>query len=293
MANPLSQPFAYLHRGPDPVPVPTAAAGLPAAELPGDLVVPPGVYGVHGQVYECRQDGLYRFFSPGTGNLQRVVYGGGETYGLMSGLCWLHTHGGRDDFKADEALLRIALQEKLVMTCGPFSNFVTRLLPRFGVRIRTVAVKTLLDRNGYSDGHVLTEVNLDGRWIVFDPDPHLFYRHRGRRLSLFELVPRVQAGDYEREPLARTAPFAITDFKDPKSGYDYGLWYETACALGDSAFRRVMMIPIIADGGTSWYTAYSEPDHVRAEALWSARGLQYLSPDEFRRRLYPEPQVKG
>jgi hypothetical protein len=285
MATPLSSAFAYLHRGPHPEPVPVAEVAATAAVLPGELVIPPATYVVHGQAYDCRREGLYRFFSPGTGNAQRVVYVS-DTHALLSGLCWLHTHGGRDNFRSDAELLALALTQKLVMTCGPFSTLMTRLLPRFGVRVRVVAVKTLLEPNGYNDGHVLTEVNLDGRWVVFDPDPHVFYRHGGTRLGLLDLVPQVQAGDFEREPLARTVPFAITEFRDPKSTYDYGLWYETACALGDDAFRRVMMIPVIPDGGANWYTAFSRADHARAEELWRDQGLKYLPPRELRSRFY-------
>lgn len=285
MANSCSEPFAYLHRGADPVPVPAVAAGARPKPLPDELIVPPGVYSAHGKIHACHEEGLYRFFNPGVGNIQRVVYQA-DACALMSGLCWLHTHGGRDDFKTDDELCRLAMTGKLVMTCGPFSNFMTRLLAGRGVRIRVVEVKTLLDRNGYNDGHVLTEVNLDGRWIVFDPDPHLFYRYNGRRLNLPDLVRQVRAGDYEREPLARAIPFAMTDFKDPESGYDYALWYETASALGDSAFRRVMMIPIIPDGGARYYTTRTGADQARAEALWSDSNMRHLPPDEFQTRFY-------
>ena len=260
-------------------------------DLPDALVLPPGTYTVHGRTYDATAEGLYRFLHPMHDNQQRIVYGK-DTHALMSAVCWLQSHGSRDNFKAQEDLLRIAMTGKLILTCGPFSNFAVALLTELGVPIRVVCVKTLLERNGYSDGHVLTEVRLDGRWVVFDPDPHVIYSHAGRRLSLLELVPHVQTDTYDREKLADTVPFAVTEFKDPSSGYDYGLWLETVAARDrgwrNTEFCRVVMIPVIPDEGTYWYTACTPADHERAEVLWADDGLRYLPTAEFRARFYSD-----
>lgn len=267
---------------------PVGGAG---SDLPGTLVLPPGTYTVHGRAYDATAEGLYRFLHPMHDNQQRIVYEK-DAYALMSAVCWLQSHGSRDNYKPHEDLRRIGMTGKLILTCGPFSNFVVALLTELGVPIRVVCVKTLLERNGYSDGHVLTEVRLDGRWVVFDPDPHVIYSHAGRRLSLLELVPHVQADTYDREQLAHTVPFAVTEFKDPCSGYDYGLWLETVAARDrgwrNTEFCRVVMIPVIPDEDAYWYTAYTRADHERAEVLWADAGLHYLPLSEFRTRFYPD-----
>ena len=262
----------------------------PASQLPDSLIMPPGTYSVHGETYDATEEGLYRFLYPLHADEQRVVYQD-DLFALMSGVGWLHSHGSRDNFKDFDELTRIALTGKLILTCGPFSDFVVRLFGQLGLPIRVVCVKTLLEPNGYNDGHVLTEVQLEGRWVVFDPDPSVMYTHEDRRLSLLELIPHVQADDYAAEPLTKATPFALTDFRNREGTYDFGLWYETL--LADPArgrregLRRVMMIPVIPDAGEYYYTVYAEADRQRAEQLWP--GMRYLPRDEFRSRFYPEP----
>lgn len=285
MTKASAEPFAFCLRGMDVRELADAVQVASAAQLPETLVIPPGAYRVHGKTYRLEQEGLYRFFHPMRDNQQRIVYRK-DLYALMSAVGWIHSHGSRDDYKGFDEVMRLGLTGKLILTCGPYSNFVVQLFSQLGIRIRRVSVRTLLERNGYNDGHVLSEVCLDGRWLAFDADPHVMYRHCGKRLSLLDLIPHVQAGDYEREPLAQAAKFAVTDFKDAQTGYDFGLYYEVLLAQGDAAFRRVMMIPFVTDAGKSHYTAYNEADRRRAGQSWPKE--QYLPPEEFRSRFYPE-----
>ena len=258
--------------------------GAPAESLPPKLIIPPGVYSYRGESYNLGREGLYRLMCPPEDNQQRIVYRH-DVFALMSAVGWLHCHGNRDDYKSFDEVMALALTNKLVLTCGPYTKIVTTLFASLDIPIRRVQVLTLEDRNGYNDGHVLSEIRLDGRWVVFDVDTHLFYSFGGKRLSLLDLIPRVQARDYLREPLANGVSFAITDFKS-KDGYDYGLWYETEIAMqDDSAFRRVMMIPVISDEGKNFSTTYSEDDRRRAEKLHP--GLHYLTIADFRARFYP------
>lgn len=260
------------------------ASGLGAAEtLPQKLIIPPGVYSYRGENYNLEKEGLYRLMCPPEDNQQRIVYSH-DVFALMSAVGWLHCHGSRDDYKSFDEVIALALTYKLVLTCGPYTKIITTLLTQLRIPIRTVAVKTLEERNGYSDGHVLSEIYLDGRWIAFDVDGHVLYSFGGKRLSLLELNPHVQARDFVREPLTDTVPFAITDFKS-KEGYDYGLWYETIIAMKDNeTFRHVMMIPVIPADGQYFYTTYTEAEHQRAEMLWP--GMHYLPIADFRARFY-------
>ena len=262
-----------------------AGGGGSAEPLPQKLIIPAGVYSYRGEKYNLEKEGLYRLMCPPEDNQQRIVYSR-DVFALMSAVGWLHCHGSRDDYKSFDEVIALSLTNKLVLTCGPYTKIITTLLTQLRIPIRTVAVKTLEERNGYSDGHVLSEILLDGRWVVFDVDPHLLYTFGGKRLSLLDLNPHVQAGDFVREPLTDTVPFAITDFKS-KEGYDYGLWYETIIAMKDTeTFRHVMMIPIIPADVQYFYTTYTEAEHQRAETLWP--GMHYLPIADFRARFYPE-----
>lgn len=254
-----------------------------AAPLPANLVVPPGVYRYRGDNYNLERPGLYRLLCPMEDNQQRIVWRG-DVYALMSAFCWLHCHGNRDDDKSFSEVMKLALTSKLVLTCGPFSKIAVALFTQLGLPIRQVRASTLEELNEYNNAHMLTEILLDGDWIVFDVDRHCLYRSAGKRLSLVDLIPCIRSGDYECEPLAGAVPFAVTEFKSKQNGYDFGLWYETRLTLGDDWLRRVMMIPKLSDEGGTFYTVYSEKDRTRSQELYP--NINYLTPAEFRARFY-------
>ena len=263
--------------------------------LPRTLVIPPGAYTIGGRTYALEKEGLYRALDPGRANRQRIVFQK-DVVALVSGLCWMHSHGSRDDRRSSAALRRQALTGKLIMTCGPFCDFVVTLLDRIGVRCRGVAMRTLETHNGWNDGHVLLEVRTGKRWVLLDADQHMVCRHKGRRLSLLDLVPRVRAGDYEAVPLAASFPLAISGFRDPDSGYDYGMLVETREGgrsreqLYRETLRRLLGVPCIAEDGQRFFTTLNEAERkvalrrLRGEPSW--RGMVYLPKDEFRRRFY-------
>ena len=270
-------------------------AGGKASPMPAKLVIRPGTYSFGGTSFRMEKEGLYRFFNMMKQNLQRVVYKK-DPVALISGLCWMQSHGSRDDFKSYEELLEIAGTKKLIMTCGPFSNFVSRLINEHGIKSRVVGMATLLPPTGYDDGHVTMEVRIGGRWIVLDPDPHTVYRFRGRRLSLAELIIHVRRDDYEIERLANSYDLAVSDFHNPKdhNNYDYGLICETSGAGMPGpersglrkGLKRVCMVPRMVEGG---FTYSSAPD---ARTLKKAKkrhpALRFLEWDEFLKKFYPE-----
>jgi hypothetical protein len=274
-------------------PVRGARAG--AKPLPRKLVIPAGTYRFKGETYDLRKEGLYRWHEPCKANRQRIVFHK-DVLALVSGLCWIHSHGTRDEAKSFSAQCRHALTDKLILTCGPFSNFVSQLFDRLGIRHRVVSMRTLETPNGWNDGHVTMEVLLGRKWTLLDLDPHAAYRYKGRRLSLLDMVPRVRAGDYEVERLAASYSLAIANFRDPKTGYDYGMLVETR-GWGDSrieiqrqVYRRVLGIPCIADGGSLYFTAINEAERRKAMRQLKTtprwQGLVYLPPAEFRAKFY-------
>ena len=281
--TPQNKPVAFHLRGMDVTEVRSSAGR--AANLPSTLVISPGRYRVHGRTYHLDHEGLYRFIIPGQDNQQRIVYQG-DVFSLLSAICWICSHGARDNARTHAELCRMAMTEKIIVTCGNLSQFALDLLAGLGVPLRRVAGTTLQELNGYNNGHQLLEVWLDGRWTLVDLDTKRFFVRRGKRLNLMEFCHAVITGDYRFELISAAIPLAVGLFT--VQGFDYGLWMEGAFT-GDSAlrawYRRVMMVPIQIDQG-SWFTSDSPATLSRIKKLYPNRGLQFLLPEEFRRRFY-------
>ena len=260
-------------------------------ELPQTLVIPPGLYRFYGHAYALKKEGLYRFMFPSREDQQRIVYRK-DIEALVSALCWINTHGVRDDQKSFDQLLQEALTGKLILTCGPLHNFACQFMKRLGIRCRIVSPKTLEKLNNYNDGHVQMEIDLDGRWILFDLSQRALFRFRGKRLSMLELVYHVrQKNAYQKEILAQSVPIAIPNVQN---GYDYGFWAETVSSNPEMAIKilhRVLMIPVIPDSeaGVIYFTAWSEAERKRARENFP--GMRYLSSVKFCRRFYPGEKI--
>jgi len=272
-------------------PVPGDGSG---ALLPRKLVISPGTYRVHGSTYRMEREGLYRFFLTGKGNEQRIVYKD-DTLALASGLCWMHSHGTRDEGRSFQETIKTGMREKLILTYGPYTAFVSELYTQLGIRHRIVSMKTLERPNSWNDGHVTMEVFIRNKWVIVDHDPHTMYRYRGKYLSLLEMIPHVKADDYEMVPLAASYDLAVSDFKCPRSGYDYGLLMETMAGGRPRAeglregLRRVMMLPVIGDSGDLYTTTTTDADDRKFEKrkkqpYW--QNLTWLPVEEFREKFY-------
>jgi len=261
-----------------------------AADLPPTLVIPPGRYRVHGKSYALKRQGLYRFLFPGHGNQQRIVYQD-DVPSLLSAICWICSHGSRDNKKSHQELCGIAMAEKLIVTCGDLSQFALELFAGLGLPSRRVGSTTLQALNTYDNGHQTLEVWLDGRWTLVDLDMKRMFHRRGKRLNLPEFCAAAATGDFSFEPISAATPLAVGLFK--VQGYDYGLWMETAYS-NDAALRawyqRVMMVPIQINQD-SCFTVFAPGDRRRFERLYPNRGHRFLSPEEFYQKFYSQPPV--
>ena len=280
----INRPSAFHLRGRDVKNIaPCRGKGQP---LPETLVIPPGTYHVHGFSYRLAKEGLYRFLYPGIENQQRIVYRR-DPWAFISALSWLSSHGNRDNEKSINCKMRIALREKLIVTCGDMSDFGKHFLSEHGIASRRVATKTLDESNNYDTGHQLAEVKLDGKWILADMDVKVLFRRGGRRLSLLEAIEAVAQDDYQLEPLAQAAGIAVSNFTE--KNYDYGLWMETRF-FGQPAirawYRHIMGIPIIHHEGKSYFTARTDLQGRKVQRRW--KDLTYLPRADFIKRFYGE-----
>ncbi len=256
-------------------------------DLPGDLVIPPGIYRVGAKNYPMRREGLYRFLNPQARHEQRIVYRK-DRPALMSAISWLATHGYRDNGSAFDDLTERMLHGKAILTCGDMSRFVVTLFNQLDIPCRIVRGRTLEDPNGFNDGHILTEVELDGRWIAFDPDRGRTYSSQGRLLNLLELVTQLQTGEVRENVLSAAIPLAVGCFS--KGASDYELWMETWLAADPVGefLRRPLGVPIIAEGGREFYTTIREDQRERFETSGHHDPPFYLTPTAFRRKFYPD-----
>ena len=254
--------------------------------LPSALVIPPGYYTVNGQTYEARREGLYRFLRPAVRNAQRLVYRR-DLFALLSGISWLASHGSVHDRLTPEAWQRLALRRKIIVTCGNTSRFGQAILKKLGWRSRVVNASSLRGRNSYDCGHSLLEVDTGRGWLLVDLDLKTLFRRGARRLNLLEFIDAAADDDFILEPLAAATGTAIGGFTE--RGYDYDLYMETCFATGAQIrqwYRRIMMVPIVYEGGYGWYTTRKPEERHRAEQLYPDRPWHYLSREQFKTRYY-------
>lgn len=254
--------------------------------LPRTLVIPPGIYRVHGRNYRLRDEGLYRFLFPGKSNYQRIVYRR-DVRALLSGLSWISTHGSLDNLKPHSELRRLALTQKLIVTCGKIAEFGRQMLERVGIRARLARTKTLQTLNTYDTGHVLLEVHLDGKWTLVDLDCNRMFRRNGKRLSLLECTEAVAVNDFQLELLSAATATSIGGFTE--DGYDYGMFMETT--LGTEAwirhwYRRILMVPIFRADGLVYVLADGSERRRKIEQAYPEMKSRFLSRREFVQKFY-------
>lgn len=266
---------------------PAARGKGEACGLPDELVIPPGTYSVHGTKWHLGCEGLYRFLQPGCCNHQRIVYSA-DPFALLSGLSWIASHGSRDNGKGFCDLKQMARRGKAILTCKNTACLGEAVCECHGVEVRRVSSRTLENPNGYNDGHELLEVNFDGRWTLVDLDMKYLFLGDNGRLSLLEFAAASQNGRYSFEALASATRVAVGHWCE--NGYDYGLWgetiFSTECQLR-SWYRRIMMVPVIPNGGVNYSTASTCAQAGRAREMYPDLKLEFLPVKEFGAKFYP------
>lgn len=279
------RPSAYRLLGPNIGRVPSGHGQ--GARLPRTLVIPPGRYRVHGQTYTLNREGLYRFLYPQQENQQRIVYRR-DIHALLSGLCWIVTHGNRDDRLPLPQVTRLALTRKVIRTCGPYSTYCCYLLGALGIPAREISTLSLDALNSYDRGHELMEVRMNNRWVLVDIDMHRIFRSRGRLLNAQEAQVCFKTGDYEMERLAASVPLAIGYFSAGR--YDYDMWAEGMIATEGSVrqwYRRITALIIVRDADhRAWYTTPYPRRRAEAERYYPHLRERFLAPGAFREQFY-------
>lgn len=262
--------------------------------IPEDLIIQPGTYTFGNKSFKMEKEGLYRLFEIKKSHIQRIVYKK-DIWALISALCWIHSHGSRDQYKKYEEIIEVAKSTKVVMTCGYYSHFVCNLLKNYGILSRVVSMGTLLVPNRWNDGHTAIEIKINKKWVLCDIDQHHIYTYRNKKLSLVELVKQVKKDNYVIKKIANSYNLAVSDFHHPKedNNYDYGLLCETVFGgMPDERMKtwrkeflnRVCMIPYIAEENTVYASAPDEKTLQKARRRYPS--FQFLQWNEFIRKFY-------
>lgn len=258
-----------------------------APELPSDLIISPGCYKIRGKCYDLTSDGLYRYMEFPGYNVQRIVYSG-NTDALISGICWIATHGQKDDLLSDEELTERALSSKIFVTCGRQSEWALGLLREQKINARLVACKTDEEWNGFDDGHVMISVfreHLD-KWVVYDLDKNCYFVDSDTKmpLSLIEFYESQDTNNYEIIKLSngyRVDSSSYTNYE----GNDLSLLMEYALAEPRGWYRRVMKVPMIYDSESECYYFFNYEQRKRLQAF--ASNYRFMEKKEFVRKFYP------
>ena len=283
-------------------PAPAGAKLVALKDLPLVLKEPAAV-SFGGSTYSLDGEGLYRFREKGKVVRQTILHRG-DAWRLAGHLSRLYVYGRRHQYDGIEKITERARNgEPVSLQCGIVSLFLITHLSEHGIPTRGVQGITARPWNGYDDSHVLTEIldPVEKRWVVFDPTLGARYRKDGRWLNLLELTQLYRAGGRAEiefvngsskvDPLTNYEAIygGFNDFaKDKKKLADYVSHFKRELN-GDAEaihtwYARVMQIPLVRNS----FVPASDAEEAAVRTNPGYKGLERLTPEQLRERLYPE-----
>jgi hypothetical protein len=226
--------------------------------LPDKLVIDPGYYIVNGQPYDMTKEGVYRFDGQ-----QRIVYKDSlET--LMSSLAWIMRHGSTDNGLSPAKSVEVAKTRNLVRTCGYQSWTASYVLKSLGYTARPVA----LVNKDYNGSHILVEVQVNGKWELWDLDYNAKPTVDGQATTIVDWAQ--SPGDRGAKIIARDETHIL---KIPLTAFYAS--YLNAPSIGTETF---------------WPWTFTDPTD-RAKMKAYSTSFLYLAPGTFYPRFYPNQSV--
>jgi hypothetical protein len=277
-------------------------------EMPSSLLIEPAhykgyVYNPQTQsIFNCALDftqpGLYQIFilmnEGPNGSLSNIYnrINASSALGLASAVATLHVFGTLDDDMPLPQQLAKLQNSPLSMLCGLSANVLISLAQASGYQARLAAILTSETPNGYSDGHTIAEVKVDGRWVAFDTSMNfVMCRPSNNMLSVADACEGVWAGTTE---FYEIAPFQFD--AQPTVAGQWNPWgWCLANALYDhveraKAVQHLYRIPmLLGDGGRFHY--YIPPGTESQLRYALSQNYVQMSKDAFMAKFYPE--VKG
>lgn len=272
-----------VYRGYDGVVTPLSPVEQPqSVELSRSLMQEAGYVKVEGQVYDLREDGVYRFYRLPDISMQRIVCGG-DLQSALKMMGYLFVYSARDNIRPVDDLYRMLASKTVYAGCSPVSQVVSRILSDLGISNRKVACMKNARWNGHDDGHSFLEVKGDdGKWFAYDPSFSCVFKRDGKALSLSEIVS--DKVSFEIAALSGHRTHGAYE----SSSYDYGFWVEERFLSEDRLlawYNSIFDVPLIQEEGQYYYPK----DHVSDD---NAACFQYyyeaLDKEKFKKKFYGE-----
>lgn len=183
---------------PSDVPLGSTVSPMPSAST----WMAPGIYSYLGQVYDCREEGLYRFLNDANGTCTNRVSikssGLADLYKVLSGVCWNHVHGIDDNAVDYQVMSNTGMTRKWRAQCGFIAGLMVWVLPQFGIPARTKNPSAVAPLNGWDDGHIVLETQHGADWRMWDMTNARYFRNSsGKHLSTAEVVAAVNANQFD------------------------------------------------------------------------------------------------
>lgn len=196
------------------------------------------------------QEGLYCYANHNLNmNLNTIIFQK-DVITLISSLCQLTSHGYLDEkITVDEKKQKI-LKQKLSLTCGYTVVFVSDILNEYGIENRIIYLLTSKDINGYSDGHIVLEVKINGEWILFDLTLKRYFKYKKKYLNCLLLTEK----DIDFKSLKSISLSSQNDLIDSQNsiytnGVNYNFLSNYTFNHVEEYYDRVYQIPIIRHNG--------------------------------------------
>lgn len=158
------------------------------------------------------------------------------------------------------------LRAELFLGCGDVAKRTIYAMSLIGVETRLVAIHTKEPYDGISDSHTITEIKINGEWILYDAFLGTTIVKDGELLNVVEAIEAIKSNNAEF-----VSDFVPIDYQDTLEG-----WW----------IRRVYQAPLIYDG-IFFYT----PDLETSKN--NQNYYKYIPMDEFMEKFYPKPNQTG
>ena len=250
--------------------------------LRGVIIHKPAIYYWGDKVYNLNREGYYYLIDFKKGISRNIIIYKNSIVSLLSSLSWLTVHGTKDDATSFDHKYNKLMGNKLSLTCGDISSFASSLLNRLNIENRIVNFVTLDEKNSYDNGHVLIEVKINGKYILFDLDNNQYFKRDGVYLNAKDFIGGVDWNNIELVKLSMDNNTDSQNFyleKISLHGFvdyinnDIKKWY-----------KRVMQVPMITQNGQLYMGLVDEK--LKNSLLKYYPNAKVLSKDEFNKKFY-------
>ena len=251
-------------------------------DMDNSLILPPRIYKWGGKLYNLTNEGCYYLVDFKKEISRYVIIYKKDVLSLMSSISWLVTHGNKDEFKSFSEKIKKLKTKKLSLTCGPVSTFASKLLNKYHIENRIINFLTIDQWNTYDNGHVLIEVKINHRYVLFDLDNNLYFGLRGKKLKAKDFLDKIDFNLLKFRKLSKDSYVDTNGFYYNKINYigfaDYinnhiRKWYQ-----------RVMQVPIIIKNGI-YYVGLNNKKY-KDNILKYIPNAIILNKDEFFKKFY-------